>query len=67
MTVTNTFSFMTLVVLVLFSLFSPELDVDAAALPSIKLLQKRDVWSPKIVDPKVGTVWRVGDLVNVTW
>ena len=28
---------------------------------------KRDVWDPPITDPTEGTVWIVGDTVQVTW
>ncbi|THV03959.1 hypothetical protein K435DRAFT_747168 [Dendrothele bispora CBS 962.96] len=35
-----------------------------------KPLDKRrvlDVWSPKITSPTTGTVWEIGNKVNVTW
>ncbi|EEB86779.1 hypothetical protein MPER_16137, partial [Moniliophthora perniciosa FA553] len=28
---------------------------------------KRDTWAPPIILPDEKTVWRIGDLVNVTW
>ncbi|ESK90212.1 hypothetical protein Moror_7726 [Moniliophthora roreri MCA 2997] len=34
----------------------------AASRPS-----KMDIWSPPIILPNENTVWRIGDLVNVTW
>ena len=41
----------------------------ALALPApgeVKIV-KRDVWAPPITSPMVGTVWQVGDTVQVTW
>ncbi|WFD28840.1 hypothetical protein MNAN1_003855 [Malassezia nana] len=40
----------------------------ASAVPGNEAsLQKRIVYSPKIVYPTAGTQWKVGDHVNVTW
>ena len=60
----------------LFLIFSALITVDASAIPvggAIKRAEgaaakvKRDVWAPKITDPREGSVWRVGDRVTVTW
>jgi len=43
----------------------------AAAVPAgpaeMKLLVKRDVWSPTVLYPHEGIVWRVGDHHSVVW
>lgn len=41
--------------------------VDATAVPAKRVKVKRDVWDPPVTDPTEGTVWRVGDTVQVTW
>jgi len=48
-------------VLVVFALFAPS----ASALKASSL--KRDVWTPRILEPEAGAVWKVGEEVNVTW
>jgi hypothetical protein len=32
-----------------------------------KMIAKRDVWAPKVLSPTEGSVWMVGDRLNVTW
>ena len=67
--------FLLMTLLAFFCLFVNENGVNAASVPEVlekrslgvKQLQTRDIWSPKIVDPKVGTVWHVGELANITW
>lgn len=39
----------------------------AMAVPQLETLMRRDVWSPEIISPKAGDVWRAGDRVQVTW
>jgi len=44
--------------------------VAGSALPSVEkreMIVKRDVWAPRITDPKEGSVWRAGEVVKVTW
>ncbi|KLO16785.1 hypothetical protein SCHPADRAFT_887532 [Schizopora paradoxa] len=49
------------IVLVVLALFAPSTFALKAS------LSKRDVWAPRILEPEAGTVWRVGEEVNVTW
>ena len=32
-----------------------------------RTIMTRDVWTPRVLSPSVGTVWRVGERQNVTW
>ncbi|KAL5482510.1 hypothetical protein ACEPAI_9104 [Sanghuangporus weigelae] len=41
--------------------------VRAMAVPQLETLMRRDVWSPEIISPAAGDVWRAGDRVQVTW
>ena len=46
--------------------------VGATAVPVVErevhaIKMKRDVWVPPITSPAEGTVWKVGDTVQVTW
>lgn len=44
--------------------------VVGSVLPSVEKREmnvKRDVWAPRITDPKEGSVWRAGEVVKVTW
>ncbi|KAK7034711.1 hypothetical protein VNI00_012118 [Paramarasmius palmivorus] len=38
-----------------------------ATFASASPLEKRITWAPPIILPDENTVWRIGDLVNVTW
>ena len=55
---------MTNLFMTLFAVFSA-LFVSVGAAPAA--LQARDVYDPPVLTPGTGTVWRTGQLRNVTW
>jgi len=50
-----------------FLLFELALGVVAAPALGPMHLSKKDVWAPPITKPAMGTVWRVGSTVTVSW
>ncbi|KAH8114403.1 hypothetical protein DFH11DRAFT_1703970 [Phellopilus nigrolimitatus] len=67
------FSFVCILIFALASLIAVDsacaivIPFTAVSKQVVKTNAKRDVWAPPVTNPAEGTVWRVGDTVQVTW